>query len=551
MNRRTGLLAAIIMVFVTMAGLPALAAAPRRINYQGYLTNPGGVPLTGAYTMNFALCDAASGGNCPWSEDQEVLVDEGVFNVALGTVTPLTLAFDIPYFLAIKVAGETMTTRQPLTSVGYAIIADRALIADSVPDGSISDAGISPTAGIQASKISGLGTLATKSSISNSDLTTGSFSNITGVGPLDSLTVYGSTSLAYPTANAAVSIGNTTSPEDRTLLTVGGNTMVKSRLGVGSNASAPPRASLEVGGTDGLLVTGTVNTGTARALGAGVRLHWYPRRGAFRAGMAESSYWDDDGSSAPKLALYSVAMGYMPRATGAASYAFGAYNYSTGDYSLTLGSYNQATASHAIAIGTQVFATGIYSMAFGSGADTNGMDGAMVFGDDSYFQTAHAKGDNSLTMRFTGYNGSTSPYAYKFMTGYPEDTSPYVYMVYNDSSWRSSCSRDLKENFTPVDGEWLLGRIRDLPITQWNYKTSDSSVKYIGPVAEDFWDAFKLGGTDNKGISNFAIEGVNIAGVQALEKRTSEMQAEITAMKGMIELLKAEIEALKAQVTTK
>jgi uncharacterized small protein (DUF1192 family) len=273
-------------------------------------------------------------------------------------------------------------------------------------------------------------------------------------------------------------------------------------------------------------------------------MHWYPRKGAFRVGNAESSYWDDDGSASPKLALYSVGMGYQPRATAVASTAIGAYNQATGDYSLSLGSYSQATASHAVAIGTQAYATGIYSMAFGSGANTNGMDGAMVFGDDAYFQTAHAKGGNSITMRFTGNDGSQGPYAYKFMTGYPEDTSPNVYMISNDSAWRSSCSRDLKENFTPVDGEWILGKIRDLPLTQWNYKTADPSVKYIGPVAEDFWDAFKLGGTDNKGISSIAIEGVNMAGVQALEKRTSEMKSEI-------ELLKAEIASLKAQLAVK
>lgn len=232
-------------------------------------------------------------------------------------------------------------------------------------------------------------------------------------------------------------------------------------------------------------------------------------------------------SITPNLGLYSIGMGYQPRATATAATAIGAYTHATGDYALALGSYTEATASHAIAIGTEVHATGIYSIAIGGGADTNGKDGAMVIGDDTYFATAHAPNGNCLVTRFTGNDGSVGEFAYKFMTGYPEDTSPYVYLKPNDNAWRSSCSRDLKENFMPVDPEWLLGRVRNLPITQWNYKTADPSVKFIGPVAEDFWDAFHLGGTDNKGINSFAIEGVSLAAVKALEARTVVMREQI------------------------
>ncbi|MFA7228920.1 MAG: hypothetical protein WC061_07790, partial [Melioribacteraceae bacterium] len=71
-------------------------------------------------------------------------------------------------------------------------------------------------------------------------------------------------------------------------------------VGIGTNAT-DPRAQLEIGGTEGLLVRGTVNSGTIRALGAGLRMHWYPRKGAFRVGNAESGYWDDDGTSYPKM----------------------------------------------------------------------------------------------------------------------------------------------------------------------------------------------------------------------------------------------------------
>jgi trimeric autotransporter adhesin len=49
-------------------------------------------------------------------------------------------------------------------------------------------------------------------------------------------------------------------------------------------------------------------------------------------------------------------------------------------------------------------------------------------------------------------------------------------------------------------------------------------VKYIGPVAQDFWTAFRLGGTDSLGINSISIDGVNMAAIQALERRTTELQ---------------------------
>src|SRR5512136_226539 len=92
----------LIVAVLFLVAMSAHAAAPRKINYQGYLTNPAGAPLTGTYPMVFSLCDAATAGNCPWSESQSVSIDKGIFNVSLGAVTPLTLPFDIPYFLDIQ-----------------------------------------------------------------------------------------------------------------------------------------------------------------------------------------------------------------------------------------------------------------------------------------------------------------------------------------------------------------------------------------------------------------------------------------------------------------
>jgi chromosome segregation ATPase len=42
-------------------------------------------------------------------------------------------------------------------------------------------------------------------------------------------------------------------------------------------------------------------------------------------------------------------------------------------------------------------------------------------------------------------------------------------------------------------------------------------------MAQDFWQAFHLGGTDSLGINSISIDGVNMAAIQALEKRTTQL----------------------------
>ncbi|HPG40589.1 MAG TPA: tail fiber domain-containing protein [bacterium] len=285
---------------------------------------------------------------------------------------------------------------------------------------------------------------------------------------------------------------------------------------------ANPRAQLEVGGYNGILSTGAIGSGDVIAPGAGARFMWYPRTGAFRAGVAESNYWDDDGTGSPKLALYSIAMGYRPRATGSYSVAIGTNNYATGQHSLALGSYTQALADYAIAIGYDAWATGVHSMCIGAGLSTNGKEGAVLIGDNTPFARVYASSNNQLTMRFTG--------GFRLWSSFIDSVSG-VYMRPNQSGWSNYCDRNKKENFEELDFENLLAGIKSMPVTKWNYKASDPSIKYIGPVAQDFYAAFQLGGTDSLGINTICIDGVTLAGVKGLINRTDELKSAVEELK--------------------
>ena len=102
------------------------AAVPATLSYQGFLTNPStGAPLNAAVgsplSVTFRLYNVAAGGTALYTEVQPVTVTNGNFNVQLGAVTPLTLPFDVPYWLETAVGTETLTPRQPLSSSPYAL----------------------------------------------------------------------------------------------------------------------------------------------------------------------------------------------------------------------------------------------------------------------------------------------------------------------------------------------------------------------------------------------------------------------------------------------
>jgi hypothetical protein len=75
------------------------------------------------YTLTFKLYTVETGGTPVWTEKQDsVAVIGGVYSVVLGTVNPLTPAFDQSYFLGISVGpGAELTPRARLTSAPYAL----------------------------------------------------------------------------------------------------------------------------------------------------------------------------------------------------------------------------------------------------------------------------------------------------------------------------------------------------------------------------------------------------------------------------------------------
>jgi hypothetical protein len=91
-----------------------------KINYQGRLTDPDGVPLDGPHEMRFQIYDDAGAGTMLWDSGLiGVDVDNGLFNVPLA-VDPYDFNGQA-LWLRIQVGGEWLSPRQELVPVPYAL----------------------------------------------------------------------------------------------------------------------------------------------------------------------------------------------------------------------------------------------------------------------------------------------------------------------------------------------------------------------------------------------------------------------------------------------
>ncbi len=117
----------VILVAVLTAYVALSSNVPQLINYQGRLTDGAGDPVTGNQSIRFKVLNGDTpGASVLWSETQTVTVTDGVYHVLLGSVNPMSqYLFKGPNrYLEVEVNGETLSPRQQLGSVPYAMACD-------------------------------------------------------------------------------------------------------------------------------------------------------------------------------------------------------------------------------------------------------------------------------------------------------------------------------------------------------------------------------------------------------------------------------------------
>ncbi|MDI6857026.1 MAG: carboxypeptidase regulatory-like domain-containing protein [Dehalococcoidia bacterium] len=118
--------------------------------------------------------------------------------------------------------------------------------------------------------------------------------------------------------------------------------------------------------------------------------------------------------------------------------------------------------------------------------------------------------------------------------------------VYDSSVPPVASDVNLKEGFAPVDRREILRRLVALPITSWSY-ISEPGVRHVGPMAQDFYAAFGLGGSDRR-IEVVDAYGVAFAAIQELNDMLVEKDRQIAALQRQVADLTTRVAALEAKL---
>ncbi|SDD42795.1 Head domain of trimeric autotransporter adhesin [Dyadobacter soli] len=363
------------------------------------------------------------------------------------------------------------------------------------------------------------------------------------------------------------------------------------QVGIGTTT---PRAGLHVADSSVVFAAPGDVSGNkpVPVTGDGRRMMWYVDKAAFRVGYVgsfSSDYWD-----AENIGNYSFAAGQHVRASGAGSFSVGLATTARGEASVALGNSSTASSDRslafngtaegvgaiaigsgaqalnddataigpssialglasvvigpsiahgdfAVAIGLQNSARARFSMALGKNARAK-HQGSIVISDASAgfsSDSAYSTVNNQLTMRFAG--------GARIFTN--QGLSSGVEISAGGGSWSAVSDRRKKEHFEVLNTENILQKVAQLPLTSWNYKSQPATTRHIGPMAQDFYAAFGLDGIGaDTTINSSDIDGVNMAAIQALEKRTRDLQEENDRLKAKLESMDAKMASIEKMI---
>ena len=188
--------------------------------------------------------------------------------------------------------------------------------------------------------------------------------------------------------------------------------------------------------------------------------------------------------------------------------------------------------------GNENTAAGDYSFAAGRRAKAD-HDGAFVWGDSTDAEI-HSSNDDQFIVRANGglWFGAvttTDPFTPTIGPGVLIGTSTGAYLS-SDGAWTNASDRDAKANFTLVNGQEVLACLAEIPVTTWNYKSQNPSIRHIGPMAQDFYAAFGVG-EDDTHISTLDADGVALAAIQGLYQLVQEQAAQIADLEARLAAL--------------
>lgn len=203
--------------------------------------------------------------------------------------------------------------------------------------------------------------------------------------PATGLIIYqtdGTSGFYYYDGSSWKMISNTT-----TAATAFNDTLIRNLYTAGYLVTADGATGIKMYSNGILVDTGTYGAGTnLRVSGAGTRMIWYPKGGAFRAGSVASTNWDSSN-----IGNYSAAFGYNNKANGNYSFAAGEGNLASGAHAFAAGYQCSATSNETIAMGQSVTASGTTAVALGKQNTASG-NASTALGENCVTSGSHSFG---------------------------------------------------------------------------------------------------------------------------------------------------------------
>ncbi|HEX3466779.1 MAG TPA: tail fiber domain-containing protein [Candidatus Elarobacter sp.] len=212
--------------------------------------------------------------------------------------------------------------------------------------------------------------------------------------------------------------------------------------------------------------------------------------------------------------------------------AAGGYNSLSGQGAVIDGGFNNTAAGiYATIPGGYVnSAAGTYSFAAGARA-SSAQTGTFVWSDGS-------DGDATLTSSREYQFLARASGGFTFWTNAASTVG--ATLAPGSGTWSSASDRNLKTDVARIDDAAVLDKVAALPVNRWSYK-SERGVSHLGPMAQDFYAAFRVG-EDDKHIASLDEDGVALAAIKALHAENARQSARIAA-------LERDVAALRALVT--
>ena len=488
-------------------------------SYQGRLTE-NGQPANGIFDFQFRLLDAESGGNPVGTTQykEDVAVSKGLFTIpqldfgngsingesrwlevgvrpgdsteAFTLLLPNQLLTAVPYALYALNTSSVLGTSTP-TALEFKVNNVRALLispADQSPNLIGGSAYNSVGPGVSGAFIGGGGSILTRNQVLDSFGTVGGGAwNQAGDG---SGTV-----------------------DDHFCATVGGGAR-NNALGAYSTVSGGHQNNA---------------WGKESSIGGGLNNGTVEPYATVAGGEGNTAYND----AAAKLAEEG---GANLRDSGKESFVGGGFNNTaSGDRSTVSGGYVNIACGNAATIpgGANNLSSGAYSLAAGARANATHI-GAFVWGSGDENTASFA--DNSFTVRSHG--------GVKFHTS----STNGVILAPGGSGWDNLSDRAVKENFRDLDQRRALETLVRLPVPTWNLKSQPPGIRHIGPVAQDFNEAFAyLFGQPESPvhINTMDAVGVSLGAIQGLYQVVKDREAQINSLQEQINRLQASLKTLE------